>query len=288
MILDDLQKACWDFAYFMSSMRDQELVLSLRFWDVYWARDLPRQQHITSKRIDTNIPGFDPLDNTTVTGGEAYQVLHLPVPAPHFDTELSVVAHAAWALASYKGCTPPEIAPEVKYTSVNPASYGHLQDFQNMMSPIQEGVQIWVPIERRKQIPELLSGLGNASDGIIGKEHGATKAPGWDILYNCMLFRGVFKQDSVSAGCPARVFTLIERGVPQQFFKSVYAGNIETSHDYGLLLDIQKGTGFIEIQCTWNTMIGRAQVDQMFERFIHFFEAIVNGRVETVGDLLPK
>ena len=103
-----------------------------------------------------------------------------------------------------------------------------------------------------------------------------------------MLFRGFFEQDSVSAGYPDRVFALIERGVPQPFFKYVCAGNIQTSPDYGLLLDIQKGNGFTEIQCTWDTMMGRAQVDQIFERFTHFFEAIVNGWVETVGDLLPK
>lgn len=239
LILDDLHKACWDLASFMRSTRDQELVLPLRFWDVYWARDLPRQQYIASKRIDTTAPRFQPLENTTITSGQAYEVLHLPLQTPYSDIELSVVVHAAWALASYKRYTPPEIAPkivpEVEFDSVNPASYGHLQDFQNMMSPIEEGVRVQVPIEKHKQIRELLSGLGNASDGMIGKEHGATKAPGWDILYYRMLFRGVFKEDSVSAGCPDRAFALIERGVPRQLFKSVCAGNIQTSHDYGLL-----------------------------------------------------
>ena len=174
MILDDLHKACWDLANFTRSTQDQELVLPLRFWDVYLARDLPRQQYITSKRIDTTASRFQPLENTTITSGQAYEMLHLPLQTSYSHIELSMVAHAAWVLAYYKHCT----TPEIEFTSVNPASYGHLRDFQNMMSYIGEVVRVLVPIEEPLQIRELLSRLGNSSDGIIGKEHSATKAPG--------------------------------------------------------------------------------------------------------------
>ena len=282
LVLYDLQIACWDFAYFMRRMQNQELVLPLRSYDVYWADDLPRRQYSTSKAINTNAPRFKPSEHTAVSGEEAYGVLHLPVQTPYSDIDLSVVAHAAWALACYKGRT----TPEIEFISVNPASYGHLQNFQNIMSLIAEGVQVWVPIERSKQIRELLSNLGNASDGIIGKEHGATKAPNVDILFYCMLFRGVFQQDPVDAGCLDRTFAFFDRGVAPAFFRYISAKSIPPSHDYGLLLDIQKADGLIEIQCTWDTIMGRAKVEQMFERFIYFFEAIVNGRGDTVGDLL--
>ncbi len=281
LVLDDLQMACWDFGCFMRRVQDQELVLPLRPYDVYWADDLPCRQYSTSKAININAPRFKPLEYTTVTGEEAYGVLHLPAQTPCFDIDLSVVAHAAWALACYKVRT----TPEIEFVSVNPASHGHLQDFQNIMSPIAEGVRVWVPIERNKQIRELLSNLGNASDGIIGKEHGPTKAPDVDILFYCMLFRGCFQGDPVGAGCLDRTFAFSDRVAPA-FFRYVCAQSIPPSHDYGLLLDVQKADGLIEIKCTWDTIMGKAQVEQMFERFMYFFEAIVNGRGDTVGDLL--
>ena len=108
LVLDDLQTACSDFACFMRRMQDQELVPPLRPCDVYWAGHLPRRQNNTSKAIDINDPRFNPLKYTSLTGGEAFQVLHLPVQTLYSDIELMVVAHAAWVIACYKGFTTPE------------------------------------------------------------------------------------------------------------------------------------------------------------------------------------
>ena len=279
LVLDDLHTACWDFSYFMRRMH---LVLPLRPSDVYWAGHLPRRQYNTSKAIDTNAPRFNPRKYTTLPGGEAVGVLHLPVQTLNSDLELSVVGHTAWALACYKDCT----TPEVEFISVNPASYGHLQESQNIMSPIVKGVRVLVPIERSKQIRELLSDLGNSSDGVIGKEHGATKARDVDVLFYRIIFRGVFQWDPVGGGCLDRTFALFDRVVTPAIFRCKCAQSIPPSHDYGLSLSIKKADGLIEIQCNWDSILGKAQVEQMFERFIHFFEAIVNGRGDTVGDLL--
>ena len=283
LVLDDLHTACWDFSYFMRRMGDQDLVLPLRPSDVYWAGHHPRRQYNTSKAINTNAPRCNPLKYTTLPGREAFGVLYLPVQTPYPDIELSVVAHAAWALACYKDCA----TAEVEFMSADPALYGALQASRNIMSPIVKGVQVLVPIERSKQIRELLSDLGNSSGGVIGKEHGATKAPNTDILSYHMLFRGVFQWDPVGWGCLDRTFALFDRGVAPAIFRCRCAQSIPPSHDYGLLLSVQKAEGLIEIHCTWDTILGKAQVEQMFERFIHFFEAIVNARADTVGDLLP-
>ena len=132
--------------------------------------------------------------------------------------------------------------PKNEFISVNPAMYGHLQDFQNIMSPIAKGVHVWVPIERSKQIRELLSDLGNASDGIIGKEHGATKAPDVDILFYRMLFRGVFQWDPVDGGCLDRKFEVFDRGVTPAIFRCICAESIPPSHDYCTLLIYRKLT----------------------------------------------
>ena len=273
LVLDDLHLACGDIAYFMRPLQDK---------GVYWAGDLPRRQDKTFKTIDANASRFKSLGYTTVTGRGAYEVLHLPAQSPYSDTEMSVVAHAAWALA----CHQDRRTPEFELISVSPASYGHLQHFQNMTSPIAEGVQVWVLIERSKQIRELLSNLRNGHDCIIGAEHGAKKALDANILFYSMLFRGDLQWDLVGAGCSDRTFALIEPGVALALFRYVGVESIPPSHDYGLLLDIHKVGGLIEIQCTWDTLMGKAQVDQMFERFIYFFEAIVNGHGDTVGDLL--
>ena len=273
LVLDDLNLACVDIAYFMRPTQDQ---------GVYWAGDLPRRQDKTFRTIDGNASRFKSLGYTTITGGGAYEVLHLPAQNSCFDTELSVAAHAAWALA----CHQDRRKPEFELISVSPASYGHQQHFQSMKSPIAEGVQVWVLIERSKLIRELLSNLRNGHDCIIGTEHGAKKALDADILFYSMLFRGDFQWDPVGAGCLNRTFALIEPGVPPALFRYVGAESIPPSHDYGLLLDIHKVGDLIEIQYTWDTSMGKAQVDQMFERFIYFFEAIVNGRGDTVGDLL--
>ena len=148
-------------------MQDLELELPLRPYDIYWAGDLPRRQYNTSNAIDTNAPRFNPLDYTTLSDGEMFQVPHLTVQTPYSDSELSVVGHAVWALACYEVCK----TSEIEFISVNPASHGHLQEFQNIMSPIAEGVQVWVPMKRSMQIGELLSNLGK----IIG-EHNWEKA----------------------------------------------------------------------------------------------------------------
>ena len=273
LVLDDLHLACGDFAYFMRPLQDK---------GVYWAGDLPRRQDKTFKMIDSTASRFKSLGYPHITGGGAYEVLHLPVQTPYSETELSVVAHAAWALA----CHQDRRTPEYELISVSPASHCHLRQFQNMKSPITEGVQVWVLIERSEQIRELLRHLRNGHDCILGIEHGAKKAIDADILFYSMLFRGDFQCDPISAGYFDRTFALIEPGGAPALFRYVGAESIPPSQDYGLSLNIHKVGELIEIQCTWDTLMGKAQVDQMFERFIYFFEAIVNGRGNTVGDLL--
>ncbi len=267
----------------MTCMQDQALVLPMWFYDVYWTKIFPCRQYRISKAIDTNPSKFNPWEYTTLPGEDAFEVLHLPVQFPYSDIELSVVGHAAWALACYKAYT----TPTINFISVNPASYGDLPRFQKTMGPITKGVQVWVPIERSKKIRELLSDLGNASNGIIGKEHGTIKAPDVNTLSYRMLFRGVFQWDSAGGACPDRMFGVFERGVAPAMFRRRYAQSIPASHDYVLLLNIRRTDGLIEIRSTWDTVLVPAQVEQVFERFIYIFEAIVNGQGDTVGDLLP-
>ena len=299
LVLGDLQTVCWDFSNFTRRMQDLELELPLRPYDIYCAGDLPRRQYNTSNAIDTNAPRFNPLDYTTLSDGEMFQVPHLTVQTPYSDSELSVVGHAAWALACYEVCK----TSEIEFISVNPASHGHLQEFQSIMSPIAEGVQVWVPMKRSMQIGELLSNLEKSSESIIGRKHGPTKAPDVDVLFYSMLFRGVFQWDPFEGGCVDRTFAFFDPGVAPAIIRSVCAESIPPSHDYGLLLSMQEADGEITIQCTWDTILGKAQVDQMFERFIHFFDAVVKGRGvkgqgvngqgvkgqgDTVGDLLAN
>lgn len=268
--------ACGDIPYFTRPLQDQELVLPLGLHDVDWAGDLPRRQDRISKTIDGRASRFNYLDYKAVNSREPYEVLYRRAQPPYSDTKLSVVAHAAWILA----CHQDRRTSELESISVYPASHGRLQGFQIIMVPIAKGVQVEILIERSWQIGELLDYLRNAHDCISGREHGSTKAP------NALLFRGDFQWDQVDAGCLDRTFALFKPGVALVFFRCVGTESIPPSHDYGLLLDIRKENGFIKIQCTWDTVMGKAQVERVFERFTYFFEAIVKGRGETVNDLL--
>ena len=206
-------------------------------------------------------------------------MLHLPVQTPYIDVELSVVGHAAWALACFKGCT----MPEIMFSSGDPISPGNLQGYTSLLSLIVKGVQICIRVERDKQIRELLSQIANFLNGGIVQKHGTTKASGMNTLPCRMAFRGSFQWDPVAG---AKSFAIFDPKVLPAIFECKQG--TPPSHDYGVQLDIQKIGDFILIQSAWDTIWGQAQVGTVFESFFYFFEAIVKGRGATVGDLLTE
>ena len=274
MILDDLRAACSDFLLFLGRMEYHQSKLPMRACDPCWAGVLPRRQYITSKMIHP-----DALKYMTLSGKEPLGVLHLPVQTRYADAELSVIGHAAWALACSKACT----MREMNFITTAPITPGNLQGYRSLLSPIVRGVHVHIQIERNQQIRELLSQIENILDGRIVKEHGTVKAPGTNILLCHMVFRGVFQCDPVGGD---KSFAIFDPKVLPAIF--VRKQGIPPSHDYGLRLDIQKFGDFIMIQSIWDTTWGYAQVDTVFESFVYFFEAIVKGRVDTVGDLLTQ
>lgn len=282
LILDDLRAACSDFSLFLRRLQYQQLALPMRACDPYWAGLLPRRKYITSKIIHPDPPEFNPLEYTTVSGEEPLGVLHLPVQTPYVDVEMAVIGQAAWALACSKGCTISEMEPpKMTFSSANPISPGNLQGYKSLLSPIVRGVQVCIRIERKQQTRELLSQIENLLNGIIVKEHGPTKASGVNTLLYCMLFQGVFQWDPVGGD---KSFAIFDPKVLPATFECKQGA--PPSHDYGLLLNIQKINDLIMIQSTWDTIWGQTQVEKVFERFVYFFEAIVKGRGGTVGDLL--
>ena len=193
MILDDLRAACSDFSLFLGRFQYQQLALPMRACDPHWAGLLPRRHYITSKVIHPDAPKFNPLKYTTFSGWEPLGVPHIPVQTPYIDVELSVIRHAAWALACSQTCT----MPESNFILVDPIPPDNLQGYRSLLSPIVKGVQICIQIERNQQLRELLSQIKNILNGRIVKEHGTTKALGMNKFLCHMVFREVFQGDPV-------------------------------------------------------------------------------------------
>ena len=98
-----------------------------------------------------------------------------------------------------------------------------------------------------------------------------------------MDFRGVFQGDPVGGD---KSFAICDPKVLPAIFECKQA--TPPSHDYDLQLNIQKIGDLIKIESTWDTIWGQAQAGRVHESFFYFFEAIVKGRGDTVGDLLTE
>lgn len=283
VILDDLRAACSDYRLFLGRL-SQQLTLPMRACDPYWASVLPRRQYMTFKFIHPDYPDFDPLRYATLSGEEPLEMLHLPAHTEYADVELSVVGHAAWALACSKSCTMPEMdSPDINFTSVDPIPPGNPRGYQSLSSHIGKGSSVCIRIDRNQPIRELLSQIEPLSNGRIVKEHGITRAPGVNPFQCQMAFQGVFQWDPVDRD---KSFAIFDPKILPAIF--VCKQSIPPSHDYGLRLDIQKICNFIIIQSTLDTIWGPTQVDTALERFGYFFEAIVKGWSGTVNGLLAE
>ena len=286
LILNDLRAVCLDFNIFLGRLR-QQLTLPVQTCDPYWASVLPRRQYMTFKSIQadcSDYPDFDPLGYMTLSGEEPLEMLHLPAYTQYADVDLSVVGHAAWALACSTIFTVPGMGlPDINFTSFDSIAYGNLRGYQSLSGHIGKGSPVCIRIDSNQPVSELLSQIEGLLAGEIGKEHGITKVSGVSHLQCHMAFQGVFQWDPVDRD---KTFAIFDPKMPPAIFAC--KESIPPSHDYGLRLDIQRLESFIIIQSTLDTIWGPTQVDTVLERFGYFFEAIVNGWISTVDRLLAK